>query len=39
MFFFIFLVFYIFQLSAQPIYKNHNASTEERVADLLSRMI
>ena len=38
MFFFIFSVFYIFQLSAQPIYKNHNASTEERVADLLSRM-
>lgn len=28
----------LFQLSAQPAYKNPQASTEERVADLLSRM-
>ena len=28
----------LFPLSAQPVYKNSQASTEERVADLLSRM-
>ena len=28
----------LFHLSAQPVYKNSQASTEERVADLLSRM-
>lgn len=29
---------FLFHLSAQPVYKNPQASTEERVADLLSRM-